>query len=160
MEPKDIFDKPLKKDEFYRAIIRDHMEELLERIMELFDSSDDEVEKLRSFLNIKRESFRANAPMARIFFSESQGAPQNVLVKLDEGLRDKQGEFMRKLAAVFESGMARGRFRRVAHPYTLAIAIESATTGLLFRWIERSGECPGPDDQDAVLDIFIKGLLA
>ena len=51
--------------------------------MEAIGESDDEVEKLRSFIKAKGEVFRDNAATIRIYFSETQGARHNVMVGFD-----------------------------------------------------------------------------
>jgi len=118
------------------------------------------VEKLRNFVKAKGEVFRENVAMIRLYFSETQGARHNVMVGMDKEMRDKHEEFMQALASVFESGMARGRFRRIADPYFLAVAIEHVTSGFLLLWLEKPGGYPELEDPDVILDIFFKGLLA
>jgi hypothetical protein len=94
--------------------------------------------------------------MIRIYFSETQGARHNVLAGVDSEMRNKHDEFLQALAGIFESGMARGRFRRIADPYHLAIALESVTNGFLMQGLfhparQKSGT-------HAILDIIFKAL--
>jgi len=118
------------------------------------------VDKLRNFVRAKEEVFRANVAMIRLYFSETQGARHNVLAGVDSEMRDKHEEFLQALAGVFESGMARGRFRRIADPYHLAIALESVTNGFLLQGLFHPDRKKMPEGPDAILDIFFLGLLA
>ncbi len=148
------------KEDLYRALVREQAERFHDGIMQAIASSDDEVDKLRSFIRAKGGVFRANVSMIRIYFSETQGARYNVLAGVDSEMRNKHDEFLQALAAVFESGMARGRFRRIADPYHLAIALESVTNGFLLQGLFHPDRQKMPEDPDAILDIFFQGLLA
>lgn len=148
------------KEDLYRALVREKAVQFHDGIMEAIAASDDEVEKLRNFVKAKGEVFRENVAMVRLYFSETQGARNNVMVGMDLEMREKHKEFMQTLASVFESGMARGRFRRIADPYYLAVAIEHVTNGFLLLWLEQPGGYPELEDPDVILNIFFKGLLA
>jgi len=147
------------KEELYRALVREQADKFDVAIRNAIEESDDEVEKLRSFVRVKSEVFRANAAMIRLYFSETQGARHNVLAGFDSEMRMKHIEFLQTLASIFESGMDRGRFRRIAEPYRLAVAVESMTTGFLFQWLYEPERHPVLEDPDAVLDILFKGLI-
>ena len=147
------------KEDLYRALVREQAEKFREGIMEAIGRSDDEIDKLRNFLQAKGEIFRANAAMIRLYFSETQGARHNVLAGFDVEMRQRHDDFMRTLASIFESGMERGRFRPIADPYHLAVAIESLSNGFLFLWLEQPGDQSTLDDPDAILNILFKGLL-
>jgi AcrR family transcriptional regulator len=148
------------KEDLYRALVREQAEKFHDGIMRAIASVDDEVDKLRSFVRAKEEVFRANVAMIRLYFSETQGARHNVLAGVDTEMREKHEEFLRTLAGVFESGMARGRFRRIADPYHLAVALESVTNGFLLQGLFHPDRQKMPEDPDAILDIFFQGLLA
>ena len=148
------------KEDLYRALVREQAGKFHEAIMEAFEASDDEVEKLRNFIRAKGEVFRDNVAMIRIYFSETQGARHNVLVGIDIEMRKKHVEFMRTLASIFEKGMERGRFRRIAEPYYLAVALEGMTNAFLLLWLDEPDGHPALEDPDKILNIFIKGLLA
>ena len=51
------------------------------------------------------------------------------------------------------------RFRRIADPYSLAVALENITNGFLFLWMEKPERHPCPEDPDAILNILFKGLV-
>jgi len=147
------------KEDLYRALVSEQAVRFHDGIMEAIAASDDEVEKLRNFVKAKGEVFRENAAMIRLYFSETQGARHNVMVGIDLEMRKKHDDFMLVLASIFESGMDRGRFRRIADPYHLAVAIEHVTNGFLLLWLEQPGGHPELEDPDVILNILFKGLL-
>ena len=63
------------------------------------------------------------------------------------------------LALIFESGMKRKRFMRIADPYYLAVALDSITNAFFFLWLEAPERHPYPENPDTILDILFKGLI-
>jgi len=147
------------KEDLYRALVLELADSFHKGIESAFASSDDEVEQLRNYLKFKMDSFRANIAMIRIYFSEIQGSCHNVLVGLDQEMQKKHDVTLLKLAAIFEKGMRRGRFNKIAEPYHLALAIEGVIFAFLRMWMTHPGDHPVPDDPDTILNIFFKGLL-
>ena len=148
------------KEDLYRAMVRQQGELFYEHIMQAVAAGDDEIEKLRSFIRTKGSLFRANAAMIRIYFSETHGARPNVTAGFDREMRGKHEEFRQLLAGIFESGMKKGRFQRIATPYHLAVALEGYTNAFLFLWLEEPERYPFPEDPEIILNILFKGLLA
>ena len=145
------------KEDLYRALVLEQADKFHDGIDNAFASSDDEVEQLRNYLQFKGDAFRANIAMIRLYFSEIQGSCHNVLAGLDREMRNKHEETLRKLTAIFEKGMRRGRFRKIAEPYYLALAIEGVTFAFLRLWMDHpDGHL---DDPDMILNIFFQGLL-
>ena len=107
----------------------------------------------------KGEVFRANVSMIRLYFAETRGASFNVMAGLDPEIRERYGHFLQTLASIFESGMKRKRFRKIADPYYLAVAIDSLTNAFLFLWLEAPERHPYPEDPDTILNILFKGLI-
>jgi len=147
------------KEDLYRALVLEQTDEFHNGIESAFASSDDEVEQLRNYLKFKGDAFRANIAMIRLYFSEIQGSCHNVLAGLDQEMQSRHEETLRKLAAIFEKGMRRGRFNKIAEPYYLALAIEGVTFAFLRLWMNHPDGHPVLDDPDTILDIFFKGLL-
>jgi hypothetical protein len=56
--------------------------------------------------------------------------------------------------------MKRRRFRKIADPYYLAVALDSLTSALLLLWLEAPERHPYPEDPDVILNIFCNGLVA
>jgi len=148
------------KEELYRALVREKALHFHEEINKALREPDDEVEKLRSFVRTKEELFRAHLPMIRIYFSETQGARHNVLAGFDTEMRGLYQETMQALALIFESGMRSGRFRRIAKPRELAVALEGMTNALLFQRLDPLEGDPDCEDPEIILNILFQGLIA
>lgn len=123
------------------------------------EQSKDEVEQLRNYVRVKGEMFRNNLPFIRLYLAESRGVSYTVTPGLYAELRDKYHGILERLAAIFESGIRRGRFRAIADPYYLAVALDSAVNALHLLWLESPESYPYPEDPDAVLNIFFKELM-
>lgn len=147
------------KEDLYKALILDQSDKFQDALRQAIDDSDQEIEKLRRYVQVKGEVFRAHASMIRLYFAETQGASFNVMAGLDSEIRERHDHFLRTLASVFERGMKRKRFRRIADPYHLAVALDNLTNAFLFLWLENPRRHPYPEDPDTVLNILFKGLL-
>ena len=66
---------------------------------------------------------------------------------------------MEKLASVFESGIKNKLFKNIADPFFLAVGLDSVVDGFLLLWLDEPERHPYPEDPDAILDVFLKGLL-
>jgi len=119
----------------------------------------DEIERLRNFVRVHGDMFRANLSFIRLFLAESKGASFNLKAGLDEDLRKRLYGFLEKLALVFESGMNNQRFQKIADPYALAVALDSVIDSFLLHWVASPERHPYPEDPDVILNIFFKGLI-
>lgn len=147
------------KEDLYRVLLLEEAARLFAAVTKAIEEPDDEVEKIRSFVRVKGEIFRDNVATIRLYFSETQGARQNVLVGFDSEVRQMHEGFLRRLAGVFESGMERGRFQRIADPYHLAVALDGLTNAFLFLWLENPERIPPLEDPDTILSILFKALV-
>ena len=147
------------KEDLYKALILEQFHTFRETLTRAIEGPDDEIEKLRNFVRVKGEIFRANVAMIRLYFAETQGARVNVMAGFDAEIRERHDAFRQILASVFENGMKRKRFRKIADPYSLAVALDSITNGFLFLWMEKPERHPYPEDPDAILNILFKGLV-
>ncbi len=147
------------KEELYQALILEKFFKFHEAISRAIEQSDDEVEKLRNYVQAKGEVFRANVPMIRLYFAETHGARYNVMAGFNTEIRQRRSKFMQTLAAIFESGMKKKRFKRIGNPHHLAVALDSISNAFLFLWLEEPERHPYPEDPDTVLSILFKGLL-
>ncbi|MBP2687316.1 MAG: transcriptional regulator, TetR family [Deltaproteobacteria bacterium] len=147
------------KEDLYKALILEQFHTFRETLTRAIEEPEEEIEKLRNYVKAKGELFRANAPMIRLYFAETQGARVNVMAGFDAEIRERHDAFRQTLASVFESGMKRKRFRKIADPYSLAVALESITNGFLVLWMEKPERHPYPEDPDAILNILFKGLV-
>lgn len=147
------------KEDLYQALILEKHLKFHEALTKAVAEEDDEIEKLRKYVQAKGEVFRANVSMIRIYFAETQGARYNVMANSSAEIRHRRRQFMEDLAAIFESGMKKKRFKRIGNPHHLAVALDSISNAFLFLWLEEPERHPYPEDPDTVLSILFKGLL-
>lgn len=147
------------KEDLYKALLSEQADTFDEALKIAIEESDPEIDKLRNYVKAKGEVFRSNVSVIRLYFAETQGASFNIKAGLDFELRERYGNFLKKLASVFESGMRRKRFRKIADPYSLAVALDSITNAFLLLWLEDPARHPYPEDPDAILNILFKGLV-
>jgi AcrR family transcriptional regulator len=146
------------KEDLYKALMLEQSDRFHEGLREALQEPADEIEKLRNYTRVKGELFRANISMIRLYFAETRGASFNVMAGLDSEIRERYYLFLQTLAAVFEAGIRRRRFRKIADPYHLAIALDNLTNAFLFLWLEAPERHPYPEDPDTILNILFKGL--
>jgi len=147
------------KEDLYKALVLEQAEKFDNALVQAIEESDDEIEKLRNYVRAKGEVFTANVSMIRLYFAETRGASFNIMAGLDSEILEQYGHFLESLANVFVSGMENKRFKKIADPYHLAVAIESLTNAFLFLWLEAPDRHPYPDDPDTILNILFKGLV-
>jgi len=147
------------KEDLYKALIMEQAGRFHDAVTKAIEEPDDEVEKLRNYVKAKGEVFRANVSVIRLYFAEAGGASFNVMGGLDREIRERYGHFLHTLASIFESGMKRKRFEKIADPYHLAVALDSFTNAHLFLWLEAPERHPYPEDPDIILNILFKGLV-
>jgi TetR/AcrR family transcriptional regulator len=147
------------KQDLYKALILEKFYTFHEALTKAIAGPDDEIQKLRNYVKAKGEVFRANVSMIRLYFAETHGARYNVMAGFDSEIRQRRGDFMQTMASIFESGMKRNRFKEIADPYQLAVALDSITNAFLFLWLDEPERHPYPEDPDTILNILFKGLL-
>lgn len=147
------------KEDLYQALIVEQCEKFHYGLTQAIEGPVEEAEKLRNFVRAKGELVRANIAMIRLYLAETQGARLDVIAGLDPLIRERYEEFLHTLAGIFERGMKKKRFKRIAAPYHLALALDSVTNAFLLRWIEDPDGYPFPEDPDVILNIFFQGLI-
>jgi TetR/AcrR family transcriptional regulator len=147
------------KEDLYKALVLEQCEKFEEAIARAIGDGDDEVEKLRNYVRTKGERVRGNLPFVRLYLAESRGASFNIKAGLDEEVRKRYYAFLEKLASIFDSGIKNKRFKNIASPYYLAVALDSVLDAFLLLWIDAPERHPYPDDPDTILDVFFRGLL-
>jgi TetR/AcrR family transcriptional regulator len=148
------------KEDLYKAMLLETSYKFRDVLTKAITEPVREIEKLRNYVRIKGQLFRANAPMIRLYFVETQGAEMNVMAGVDATIRRERQKFLRSMAAIFESGLKKRHFKRIASPFHLAVALDSLTNAYLFLWLENPGKHPYPEDPDEILNILFKGLTA
>jgi AcrR family transcriptional regulator len=147
------------KEELYKDLVMKQVDRFEAAFMDAIEGPGDEIEKLRNFVRVHGVMFKENLPFVRLFLGESKGTSFNLKAGLDEVLRERLYRFLEKLARLFASGMKTGRFRKIADPYTLAVALDGVIDAFLLRWLESPDRHPYPEDPDVILDIFFKALI-
>jgi AcrR family transcriptional regulator len=147
------------KEDLYRALMLEQSDRFHDALTKAIAEPEDEIEKLRNYVRVKGEVFRANVSMIRLYFAETRGARFSVMAGLEQEIRERYGRFLQSFASVFESGIRRRRFRKIADPYYLAVALDSLANTFLFLWLEAPERNPYPEDPDVILNILFKGLV-
>jgi TetR/AcrR family transcriptional regulator len=147
------------KEDLYKTLILERCDDFLEDCRQILEQPDDEVELLRHYVRFRSQRFRDNLPFVRLFLAESRGVGFNLKAGLDDEVRTRYYEILQNLAAVFASGIENHRFRKIADPYYLAVALDSVLDASLLLWLDAPERHPYPENPDAILDIFFKGLI-
>jgi len=147
------------KEDLYKSLIAEQADRFHEALTKAIEEADDEIEKLRNYVKAKREVFAANISVIRLYFAETRGASFNIKAGLDSEIRERYERFMHTLASVFESGIKRKRFQKIAEPYHLAVALDSLCNSFLLLWLEAPEDHPFPKNPDVILNILFKGLV-
>ena len=147
------------KEDLYKALVLEKCDQFEDAITRAIEEPDDVVEKLRNYVRTRGERFRSNLPFVRLFLAERRGASFNIKAGLDDELRKRYHNFLKKLAAIFDSGIKNKRFKKIADPYYLAVALDSIVDASLLLWLDAPERHPYPEDPDTILNIFFQGLI-
>ncbi|MCI5141268.1 MAG: TetR/AcrR family transcriptional regulator [Candidatus Electrothrix sp. ATG1] len=146
------------KEEMYKALVTEQADQFHTALGAALEVSEDEIEQLRNYVQVKGEVFMNNVSFIRLYFAETRGASFNIKAGLDSELRDQYYQMLRRVSSIFANGMDKGRFQRIAEPYHLAIALDSLCNAFLTNWLE--GRDSFPESPDIILNIFFQGLLS
>ncbi|MBU1233128.1 MAG: TetR/AcrR family transcriptional regulator [Proteobacteria bacterium] len=147
------------KEDLYKTIIAEQADRFHEVLTNAMEEGDDEIEKLRNFVRTKGTMFINDVSVVRLYFAETQGASFNIKAGLDKQILENIEQDLQQLARIFESGIEKKRFRKIAEPYYLAVSLNSLTDAFLLLWLEAPERHPYPENPDVILDILCKGLL-
>lgn len=147
------------KEDLYESILVELSEKFDEAITEALQGTGDEIETLRNYVKAKGTIFIDNVSVVRLYFAETRGASFNVKAGLDNEIKEKIERHMQLLAQVFENGIKKQRFQRIAEPYYLAVSLDSLSSTFLHLWLDSPEEHPYPEDPDVILNILFRGLL-
>ena len=147
------------KEDLYKTLVLERCDDFAAGLCRAMEQSEDEVEKLRHYVRFRSDRFRHNLPFVRLFLAESRGIGFNLKAGLDDEVRKRYYDILQRLASVFASGIDNQRFKRIADPYYLAVALDSVVDASLLLWLDTPERHPYPEDPDAILNIFFKGLI-
>jgi len=93
------------KEDLYKTLMIELADKFKAALQEVLKAKGDEIEKLRNYVKVKGEVFRANISVIRLYFAEAQGASFNFRAGLYSEIHEIQKEVLTSLTAVFASGM-------------------------------------------------------
>ena len=147
------------KEDLYRSIIIEQADIFHEALTKALEEEDGEIEKLRKYVQVKGTVFMDNVSVVRLYFAETRGASFNIKAGLDKEIRENYERLLQELTLVFETGIQKKKFQKIAEPYQLAVSLDSLTNAFLHLWLESPKQHSYPDDPDVILDILCKGLV-
>ncbi len=147
------------KEDLYESIIIEQADMFHEALAKALKDENDEIKKLQNYVKVKGSVFMDNVSVIRLYFAETRGASFNIKAGLDKKIQKEYELLLQKLAQVFEAGIQKKRFQKIAEPYHLAVSLDSLTNAFLHLWLEAPEQHPYPDDPDVILNILCKGLV-
>lgn len=148
------------KEEIYHSIMEERVHRLhAVLLVSLDDNIGDEVAKIRNYVRVKIEMFMQSAHFIRIYLNEIRGSSCHTKSSMPPKIRESRDKMLKLIADIFESGMEKGLFNRIAEPYQLAVALDALCHNFLFLWLDDPDEHPFPEAGDAIINILFKGLL-
>jgi len=147
------------KEDLYKSIIIEQADIFHEALTKALEEEDGEIEKLRKYVQVKGTVFMDNVSVVRLYFAETRGASFNIKAGLDKEIRENYERLLQELTLVFETGIQKKKFQKIAEPYQLAVSLDSLTNAFLHLWLESPEQHSYPDDPDVILDILCKGLV-
>lgn len=148
------------KEDLYQALILQLSDRFHGALKAVISGDTEEIETLRAYVRVKGELFRNNVAAIRLYFAETRGVSFNMVAGLEKEIRKRHRATLSSLAGIFERGMNRKRFRRIAAPFHLATALDSIANAFLFLWLEDPQGQPYPEEPDTMLNILFKGLVS
>ena len=147
------------KEDLYKSIIVEQADMFHEALTKALAERDEEIEKLQNYVRVKGAVFMDNVSVVHLYFAETRGASFNIKAGLDKEIREEYELLLQKLAQVFESGIQKKKFQKIAEPYRLAVSLDSLINAFLHLWLEAPEQHPNPDNPDVILNILCKGLV-
>jgi TetR/AcrR family transcriptional regulator len=147
------------KEDLYKALVLEQCAKIHDAIVRAIDEPADEVEKLRNYVRTKNAMFQEHQAFIRLYLAESRGISYIIKAGLDAEVREGYYDQLKKLSAIFESGIHTKRFKPIAPPYHLAVSLDSTVNSFYLLWLDAPERHPFPEDPDTILNIFFNGLI-
>lgn len=147
------------KEDLYKSLMLEEAAWFHAAMTKALDDGEDEIEKLRNLVRAKGATIMEKAAVVRLYHSELRGAAISCRAGLYDEVIRQLDELRERVAAIFESGIKRKLFKKIAEPLQLSLALESICSGFIFLWLEDPEKYTYPDDPDVILNILFKGLV-
>lgn len=147
------------KEHLYSSLMVEQGARFHRALKTALEEGDDEIDKLKNYVRAKGSILKKNAPVVRLYFSETQGAICNIKAGLNSDSRKQYSQLRGALAAVFECGIKNKTFKEIAEPSLLAAALDSICNDFIFCWFEEPEKNFYPENPEVILNIFFKGLI-
>jgi AcrR family transcriptional regulator len=143
------------KDDLYKALILEKADEFHFALIEAIESGQDEMNSIRAYIETYIDLFMENEKYVRLYFAETKGASFNIRAGLDEEIKEKHEQVIKKLSNVFDRGIRQKLF--VNHdPFLLTTALEGVTHAFLVQHLDYPNE--HPFDADKIIKMFFESL--
>jgi TetR/AcrR family transcriptional regulator len=147
------------KEDLYEALLLDQCEKFDETITRAIEDPGDEIEKLQKYILIKSQMIHEKHPVVRLFLAERWGVSFNLQKGRDDELHKRYQAFLEKLAEIFESGIKNKRFRKIADPFHLAVALDNFIDTFLLFCSDAPASYSWLGHWDAILEILFGGMM-
>lgn len=147
------------KEDIYKALVLEMNEELHKSIMQTLEKTDDEVEKLKNYVKTRGDLFHTHLPAIRLYFRETYGESFILMAEIRYEMRKQRDIVQEIIASIFAEGIRKKRFKKIADPYSLAIALDGIITAFLIKAFEAPEGDPYFYDPAVILDILLKELV-
>jgi TetR/AcrR family transcriptional regulator len=147
------------KQDLYEALVSEQYNQFYDTLVQALGQPGDEIEKLKIYVRTKEVLTKANLSFIRLYFAESRGVSYTLKTGLNEEIRKGYRDLLESVAAVFQSGIKKGRFKDTAPPYHLALAFDSLVNAFHLHWIQAADQDLKPEDSETILNIFFQGLV-
>jgi TetR/AcrR family transcriptional regulator len=147
------------KEDLYGELVREYFYQFHDELVSVIEGPGDEVERIRAYVSAKGRIFEKNMPMMRLYFAETRGIYSGIKSGLNGDLRIIYEKFIERLAAVFESGIRKGLFRKLMEPYYLAMSLASLTNTFLLLWLEDPEKHPYSKNVETIMQVLFESIL-
>ena len=124
------------KEDLYKTLMLELADRFQAELRMALEAKEDEIEKLQNWVKVGVEIFRSNLSAIRLFLAETQGLSFNLEGGFESEVTEIHKRTIQALTAVFAEGIKRQRFKRIADPALLAVALDSITRAYLFLWLD------------------------
>ncbi len=147
------------KEDLYKNLVIESAKKAFHALTSAIEEPKSELDKLRAYVKVKGEFFKAHDSLMRVYFAETQGMRFRILDTINLECKKQHAEFRDKITQIFQNGIKSKRFKKIANPFHLAVALENITNAFLFLWLEEPDRHSYPKNPDEILNIILKGLV-